>query len=68
MIDISAEEFRRLGYRAVDLLAEHFASLAEQPCRSPVPDDIRHELMDRPVPEVPSDAEDRKSTRLNSSH
>ena len=27
-IDLSPEEFRRLGYRAIDLLTEHFAALA----------------------------------------
>ena len=55
MIDLPIEEFRRLGYRAVDLLAEHFASMSEQPCRSPVPDDVRRELMEAPVPSGPHD-------------
>lgn len=50
MIDMPPDEFRRLGYRAVDLLAEHFASLSRQPCRSPVPDPTRRELMDQPLP------------------
>jgi glutamate/tyrosine decarboxylase-like PLP-dependent enzyme len=55
MIDIPAEEFRRLGYRAVDLLVEHMSSLRTQPCRSPVPEDVRRELMDHPPPEDGSD-------------
>src|SRR6266498_1238249 len=57
MIDLSAEEFRRLGYRAVDLLAGHFASLSERPCRSPVPEAARRELMDEPIPQSPGDAD-----------
>ena len=49
-IDLSPEEFRRLGYRAVDLLTEHFAALADGPCRSPVPDAERRALIEQPVP------------------
>lgn len=55
MIDIPPDEFRRLGYRAVDLLADYFASLSRRPCRSPVPDEVRHELMHQPLPQGPSD-------------
>ena len=55
MIDIPPDEFRRLGYRAVDLLADYFGSLASKPCRSPVPDEVRDELMHQPLPQAPSD-------------
>jgi aromatic-L-amino-acid decarboxylase len=54
MIDIPPDEFRRLGYRAVDLLADYFGSLSHAPCRSPVPDEVRHELMHQPFPHAPS--------------
>lgn len=54
-IDMSPEEFRRLGYRAVDLLTEHFSSLADGPCRAPVPDALRRELIEQPVPTGGSD-------------
>ena len=54
-IDLDPEEFRRLGYRAVDLLAEHFASLPQQPCRQPVPEELRQELMSQPLPQRSSD-------------
>jgi aromatic-L-amino-acid/L-tryptophan decarboxylase len=57
MIDMSPEQFRRLGYRAVDLLADHFKSLADGPCRRPVPDALRRELVDQPVPDKPADAD-----------
>jgi len=55
MIDIPPDEFRRLGYRAVDLLADYFGSLSRKPCRSPVPEETRHELMHQPLPLAPSD-------------
>ena len=55
MIDIPPDEFRRLGYRAVDMLADYFGSLSEQPCRSPVPDEVRRELLHQPLPQAASD-------------
>src|SRR5262245_9096018 len=58
MFDMSPEHFRRLGYRAVDLLADHFQSLADSPCRRPVPDALRRELMDQPIPDRPGDADE----------
>ncbi|PWT86815.1 MAG: amino acid decarboxylase [Blastocatellia bacterium] len=57
MIDMPPEQFRRLGYRAVDLLTDHFKSLANGPCRRPVPDVLRRELIDQPFPEKPGDAD-----------
>jgi glutamate/tyrosine decarboxylase-like PLP-dependent enzyme len=56
-MDIAPEEFRRLGYRAIDLLTDHFAALSEGPCRLPVPDDVRRELMEAPSPTEPADAD-----------
>src|ERR1700724_538594 len=56
-IDIPPEEFRRLGYRAVDLLTEHFAGLSRHPCRSPVPDEVRRDLLEQPLPDGPGDAD-----------
>lgn len=55
MIDMSPDEFRRLGYRAVDLLADDLASLRSRPCRSPVPPDVQHALMHQPLPHEPSE-------------
>ena len=37
------------------MLAEHFASLAELPCRSPVPAAVRDELMQQPAPQTAAD-------------
>lgn len=53
-IDLSAEEFRRLGYRAVDLLAERLATIRTDPVRRPVPDDQRQQWMRRPLPLGPA--------------
>jgi glutamate/tyrosine decarboxylase-like PLP-dependent enzyme len=55
MIDMTPDEFRRLGYRAIDLLADDLASLRERPCRSPVPPDVQQALMHQPLPDEPSD-------------
>lgn len=52
MIDLSSEDFRRLGYRAVDLLADHFAALPRARCRTPVPADLQRTLMREPLPEA----------------
>jgi glutamate/tyrosine decarboxylase-like PLP-dependent enzyme len=49
-IDLSPDEFRRLGYRAVDLIAEHLAARADGPCRTPVTDADRRTLVDQPPP------------------
>ena len=56
-IDIAPEEFRRLGYRAIDLLADHFAAMADLPSRAPVPEHVRRELMEAPTPSEPADAD-----------
>jgi aromatic-L-amino-acid decarboxylase len=56
-IDLPPEEFRRLGYRAVDLLTEHLAALPRQPCRSGVPDAVRRELLEAAFPEAPTAAD-----------
>ena len=52
MIDLSPEEFRQLGYQAIDLIASRLATNAVAPVRRPVPDDIRERLMHAPLPET----------------
>ena len=54
MIDMSPDEFRRLGYRAIDLLADDLASLPSRQCRLPVPPDVQQALMHQPLPDAPS--------------
>lgn len=54
MIDLDPEEFRRLGYRAIDLLAAHLAGLPSGPARPPLPDEVRRRLAEQPLPEGPT--------------
>src|SRR5262245_60522628 len=52
ILDLSPEQFRELGYRAVDLLAEQLAAVRDSPCRRPLPEEQRRELLEQPLPEV----------------
>jgi aromatic-L-amino-acid/L-tryptophan decarboxylase len=53
-LDLTPEEFRRLGYRAVDLLAERLAAIRADPVRAPVPEEQRRDWMERPLPRTPT--------------
>jgi aromatic-L-amino-acid/L-tryptophan decarboxylase len=55
MIDLPPDEFRRLGYRAIDLLADHLAALPTGKCRTPVPAGVRRTLLEQPLPEGATD-------------
>jgi glutamate/tyrosine decarboxylase-like PLP-dependent enzyme len=55
MIDLSPQEFRQLGYRAVDMIAEQLAALADAPTRRPVPDEVRQQLLGQPLPDQAHD-------------
>ncbi len=55
MLDLSPEQFRELGYRAVDILAEQLAAIHDAPTRCPVPDDLRERIMNQPLPVEPRD-------------
>ena len=46
-IDLSPEVFRKLGYRAVDILADQLSALGQpdHPVRMPVPDNLRERLL-----------------------
>ncbi len=50
-IDLSPDEFRALGYRAIDILTERLAALAspETPVRQPVPNALRDQFMNTPL-------------------
>lgn len=52
---LNPEQFRALGYRAIDMIAEQLANLADGPTRRPVPLDVRHGLEDQPIPEHGAD-------------
>lgn len=49
MLDLSPEQFRELGYRAVDMLAEQLAAVYDAPTRRPITDELREWLMNRPL-------------------
>jgi glutamate/tyrosine decarboxylase-like PLP-dependent enzyme len=55
--ELDPEEFRQLGYRAVDLLVEQLSNLQNhnEPARRYMPDDLRREIMVQPLPEKPGD-------------
>jgi aromatic-L-amino-acid/L-tryptophan decarboxylase len=55
MIDLTPDEFRQLGYKAVDILSKQLAALPTAPARQPVPDDLRERIMHQPVPEAAGD-------------
>lgn len=55
MIDLSPEDFRRLGYQAIDRIAEHLASLGDKPTRLPVPDELRRAFIETPLNADPTD-------------
>jgi aromatic-L-amino-acid/L-tryptophan decarboxylase len=57
MIDLTPDQFRALGYRAVDLIAEQLAALPTAPCRRAIPDELRQHLLDQPLPAAGRDAD-----------
>jgi aromatic-L-amino-acid/L-tryptophan decarboxylase len=57
MIDLTPDQFRTLGYRAVDLIAEQLAALPAAPCRRVMPDALRQSLLDQPLPATGRDAD-----------
>jgi aromatic-L-amino-acid/L-tryptophan decarboxylase len=46
----TAEEIRRVGYRVVDLLAEHLTDLPHEPVFRPFPADLAAALLNEPAP------------------
>jgi hypothetical protein len=50
MIDLTPDQFRALGYRAIDLIAEQLAALPSAPCRRAMPDALRQSLLNQPLP------------------
>ena len=54
-IDLSPEEFRRLGYAMIDAIATQLAAINDAPVRRPVPADLRETLMHSPIPQTGND-------------
>ncbi len=54
-LELSSDEFRRLGYRVVDMLTEQLASVTDGPTRRPLTDAQRQQIMQQPLPQGPAD-------------
>jgi glutamate/tyrosine decarboxylase-like PLP-dependent enzyme len=50
-LDLDLPTMRRLGYRVTDLVANHLASLREQPTNLPLPPETLQALLGSPAPE-----------------
>jgi aromatic-L-amino-acid decarboxylase len=48
---LSPQEFRRLGYQAVDVAAQYLATLADGPVYKPMKPEERNVISDQPLPE-----------------
>lgn len=51
------EEIRRVGYRAVDLIADHVAGLPDEPVFKPFPNDRARAMLNEPLPDQGEDAD-----------
>jgi aromatic-L-amino-acid/L-tryptophan decarboxylase len=54
----SADEIRRVGYRVVDLIAQHLTTLPEKPVFRPFPRELAAKYLDSKPPERGQEAED----------
>ncbi len=48
----SPDEIRRVGYRVVDLIADHLATVPTRPVFQPVPEDVVRRFLERPLPQA----------------
>ena len=53
----SPDEIRRVGYRVVDLIAEHLTTLPSRPVFTPVPRDLSTAFLQEPAPRQGRDAD-----------
>jgi glutamate/tyrosine decarboxylase-like PLP-dependent enzyme len=51
-LDLSPDQFRILGYQAIDLLAEQLAAVRDTPARRALPEELRAGLLGQPLPEA----------------
>src|SRR5215471_10881851 len=54
----TADEIRRIGYRAVDIIAEHLTALPDEPVFTPFPADRVQSLLASPPPQDPASPDD----------
>ncbi len=48
----SPAEIRRVGYRVVDLIADHLTTVPTRPVFQPVPEEVVGRFLERPVPQA----------------
>lgn len=53
--DLSPDEFRQLGYRAIDILTDMLRDVHDAPARRPISDALRERLMHQSLAETPTD-------------
>jgi aromatic-L-amino-acid decarboxylase len=58
----SADEIRRIGYRVVDMIAEHLTTLPEKPVFRPFPPELAAKYLDSKPPESGQEADDILAT------
>jgi len=58
----SADEIRRIGYRVVDMIAEHLTTLPEKPVFRPFPPELAAKYSDSKPPESGQEADDILAT------
>ena len=49
--DWSADEIKKVGYRVIDIIAEHLTTLPTQPVFRPVPPSLAHTFLTTPAPQ-----------------
>jgi aromatic-L-amino-acid/L-tryptophan decarboxylase len=54
----SSAEIRRVGYRVVDLIAEHLSSVSSRRVFAPVPQELAQTFLQEPAPEIGRDPDD----------
>jgi glutamate/tyrosine decarboxylase-like PLP-dependent enzyme len=50
MLDLTPEQFRELGYRAIDIIAAQLAALPEIPARRSLPEALRQQFLEQSMP------------------
>jgi aromatic-L-amino-acid decarboxylase len=54
----SPAEIRRVGYKVVDLIADHLTTMRSRPVFRPVPPELSSDLLGQPLPQSGRDADD----------
>jgi aromatic-L-amino-acid decarboxylase len=58
MREWTREEIQRIGYRVIDLIADHLSTLPGEPVFQPVPPELARQFLTTPAPVSPTSADD----------